>query len=44
MNLEIFGTFQGHRIFASRKAAEKIEIQTRYAAKLYKVDVRQDQR
>jgi DNA polymerase I len=26
----IFGSFQGHRIYASRKAAEKIEIQTRY--------------
>jgi hypothetical protein len=36
--------FQGHRIFASRKVAEKIEIQTRYAAELYNVDVRQDQR
>jgi hypothetical protein len=40
----IFGTFEGHRIFASRKVAEKIEIQTRYAAELYNVDVRQDQR
>ena len=40
----IFGTFQGHRIFASRKVAEKIEIQTQYAAELYNVDVRQDQR
>jgi DNA polymerase I len=28
----IFGTFEGHRIYASRKVAEKIEIQTRYAA------------
>jgi len=28
----IFGTFQGHRIFASRKVAEKIEVKTRYAA------------
>ena len=25
----IFGTFEGHRIYASRKVAEKIEIQTR---------------
>jgi type I restriction-modification system DNA methylase subunit len=33
-----------HRIYASRKVAEKIEIQTRYAAELYNVDVRQDQR
>jgi DNA polymerase I len=40
----IFGSFQGHRIFASRKVAEKIEIQTRYAAELCNVDVRQDQR
>ena len=40
----IFGTLQGHRIFAGRKVAEKIEIQTRYAAELYNVDVRQDQR
>ena len=40
----IFGTFQGFKIFASRKVAEKIEIQTQYAAELYNVDVRQDQR
>jgi len=40
----IFGTFEGHRIYASRKVAEKIEIQTRYAAELFNVDVRQDQR
>ena len=40
----IFGTLQGYRIFAGRKVAEKIEIQTRYAAELYNVDVRQDQR
>jgi DNA polymerase I len=40
----IFGSFQGYKIFASRKVAEKIEIQTRYAAELYNVDVRQDQR
>jgi len=40
----IFGTFQGHKIYASRKVAEKIEIQTRYTAELYNVDVRQDQR
>ena len=40
----IFGTFQGYRIYADRKVAEKIEIQTRYAAELYNVDVRQDQR
>ena len=40
----IFGKFEGHRIYASRKVAEKIEVQTRYAAELYNVDVRQDQR
>jgi DNA polymerase I len=40
----IFGSFQGYRIYASRKVAEKIEIQTHYAAELYNVDVRQDQR
>jgi DNA polymerase I len=40
----IFGSFKVHRIFASRKVAEKIEKQTRYAADLYNVDVRQDQR
>lgn len=34
----------GYRIFAGRKVAEKIEIQTRYSAELYNVDVRQDQR
>ena len=39
-----FRHFEGHRILASRKVAEKIEIQTRYAAELYNVDVRQDQR
>ncbi len=38
----IFGTFEGHRIYASRKVAKKIYIQTRYAAELYNVDVRQD--
>jgi DNA polymerase I len=40
----IFGTFQGHRIYAGRKVAEKIEIQTRHQVELYNVDVRQDQR
>ena len=37
-------SFEGHRIYASRKVAEKIEKQTRYVAELYNVDVRQDQR
>ncbi|HQF17617.1 MAG: DNA polymerase [Methanosaeta sp. PtaB.Bin039] len=40
----IFGTLCGHRIYAGRRVAEKIEIQTRYDARLYNVDVRQDQR
>lgn len=40
----VFGVLQGHRIYAGRKVAEQIEIQTRYAAQLYNVDVRQDQR
>jgi DNA polymerase I len=40
----IFDKFEGHNILVSRKAAEKIEIQTRYAAELCNVDVRQDQR
>jgi len=40
----IFGTFEGHKIYASRKVAEKIEVQTCYATELYNVDVRQDQR
>ena len=45
MNFEaVFSTTQGHRIYASRKVAEKIEVQTRYAAELNNVDVRQDQR
>jgi hypothetical protein len=28
----IFGKFDGHKIYASRKVAEKIEVQIRYAA------------
>ena len=31
------GTLQGHRIYANRKVAEKIEIQTRHQAELYDV-------
>jgi DNA polymerase I len=31
-------------LFASWKVAEKIEKRTRYAAELYNVDIRQDQR
>ena len=40
----IFGALQGLRIYANRKVAEKIEIQTRYEVELYNVDIRQDQR
>lgn len=40
----IYGSLQGYRIFASRKVAERIEKQTRYEARLYNVDIRQDQR
>lgn len=39
----IFGTFEGYRIYASRKVAEKIEIQTRHQVELFNVDVRRDQ-
>jgi DNA polymerase I len=40
----IFGSFEGYRVYAGREVAEKIEVQTNYAAQLYNVDVRQDQR
>lgn len=40
----IYGLLEGHRIYADRSVAEKIEKQTHYAAELYNVDVRQDQR
>src|SRR5512137_867002 len=40
----IFGPLPGYKIYADRKVAENIEKQTRYAAELYNVDVRQDQR
>lgn len=40
----IFGILDGYKIQANRDVAEKIEIQTNYAAQLYNVDVRQDQR
>jgi DNA polymerase I len=39
----IYGRQEGYRIYADRGVAEKIEIQTRYAAQLYNVDVRRDQ-
>ena len=38
----IFGSLEGYRVFANRKVAENIEKQTRYEARLYNVDVRQD--
>lgn len=40
----IYGVLDGYRIYADRSIAEKIEKQTNYAAELYNVDVRQDQR
>jgi DNA polymerase I len=40
----IYGESDGYKIFADRNVAEKIEIQTRFAAELYNVDVRLDQR
>jgi DNA polymerase I len=40
----IYGGLEGHRIYAGRVVAEKIEKQTNYTAELYNVDVRQDQR
>jgi DNA polymerase, archaea type len=39
----IYGALEGYRVFAGRKVAERIERQTRYEARLYNVDVRQDQ-
>ena len=40
----IFGECDGYRIPAGREIAEAIERQTGYAAQLYNVDVRLDQR
>ena len=40
----IYGDLDGYRICADRGVAEKIEKQTKYAAELYNVDVRMDQR
>lgn len=40
----IYGMLDGYKIYADRTVAEKIEKQTNYAAELYNVDVRQDQR
>jgi DNA polymerase I len=40
----IFGDCEGYRVFAGRTVAEAIERQTQYAAELFNVDVRRDQR
>ena len=39
----IYGRREGYQIYADRSEAEKIEIQTRYSAELYNVDIRRDQ-
>ena len=39
----IYGRREGYQIYADRSVAEKIEVQTRYAAELYNVDIRRDQ-
>ena len=40
----IFGKREGYRVFAGRQVAEAIEQQTQFAAQLFNVDVRRDQR
>ena len=40
----IFGEYDGYRVWAGRPVAEAIEQQTQYAAELFNVDVRRDQR
>jgi DNA polymerase I len=40
----IFGVLEGHRVYAGRQVAEKIERQVRFEVELYNVDIRQDQR
>jgi DNA polymerase I len=40
----IFGRLEGYRVFAGRPVAEAIEQQTDFAAQLFNVDVRRDQR
>ena len=40
----IFGEHEGYKVFAGRDVAEAIERQTRYAAQLFNVDIRKDQR
>ncbi|MFA4876106.1 MAG: type B DNA-directed DNA polymerase [Methanoregula sp.] len=42
--LTLFGEHDGYRVFAGREVAEAIERQTQYAAQLFNVDVRKDQR
>lgn len=40
----VYGELDGYRIPAGREVADQIERQTRYAAELYNVDIRIDQR
>ncbi len=40
----IFGEHEGYAVFAGRPVAEAIEQQTQFAAQLFNVDVRRDQR
>ncbi|MEI8331202.1 MAG: type B DNA-directed DNA polymerase [Methanomicrobiales archaeon] len=40
----IFGEFEGYVVFAGKPVAEAIEQQTQFAAQLFNVDVRRDQR
>ena len=40
----IHGIVDGYRIYAGRPVAEALEIQTRFSAELYDVDIRADQR
>jgi len=40
----IFGKREGYKVFAGRPVAEAIEQQTQFAAQLFNVDVRRDQR
>jgi len=40
----IYGWLDGYRVYAGREVAERIERQTRMAARLYDVDVRAEQR
>jgi len=40
----IYGWLDGHRVYAGREVAERIERQTRMSARLYDVDIRGEQR